>query len=105
MRAGQLDRTVTQVRHIQTGTIGYGEPVYEDVPLRTFKAELIYKTEDEKFAASQIYEERTVTFRTRFIADIEATDKLICESRTYDVLGWREIGLRRGLEISAKFTT
>ncbi|MEQ8444864.1 MAG: phage head closure protein [Pelagibacterium sp.] len=101
-----MNRKVTQIRYVDTGeTIGYGEPLFEDRPIRTFRAEMVLKTEDEEFAASQVYESRTVTFRTRFIADIEATDKIECEGRVCNVLGWREIGLRRGLEISARWTT
>lgn len=102
MRIGSLDRLAHVLRPTAIGETGLGETVYEDQRTRTLWVTLIYKAETEEFAASQRLAVRTVTFRSRFFPDLRATDKIECEGVVYDVKGWREIGRREGLEISAE---
>jgi SPP1 family predicted phage head-tail adaptor len=103
MRAGQLDRRVTVLRNVQIGVTELNEPIYELQELRTVWAAKIHKSEDEKFAASQFYSQRIVTFRTRYMAELVETDKLMCEGLTYNIKGIRELGRREGLEIAAEW--
>jgi SPP1 family predicted phage head-tail adaptor len=102
MRAGDLDRRVTILRPIVTGTNDFNEPIVEPVAVRTVWASLIFKSADEEFAAGQRYAVRIVTFRMRFMADLAETDSLQCEGVTYDVKGIKELGRRDGLEIAAE---
>ncbi|HEY4200046.1 MAG TPA: head-tail adaptor protein [Devosiaceae bacterium] len=101
MRSGSLDRTVTVIQRVEIGRDpDYNTPIFEE---QTFaiKAQLTNQAEDEKFAASQVYESRVVTFTTRMFA-LDATATLECEGVSYGVIGIRQIGRRRGLEIKAK---
>lgn len=77
-------------------------------------AEKIHKSEDEKFAASQRYASRVVTFRTRWLPimgdgvlterkPLIETDRIRCDGLVYDIKGIRELGFRRGLEIAAEY--
>ena len=63
MKAGKLDRQLTVLRKAQTGTSDLNEPIYGWAALRTVWAALIFKTEDESFAAGQRYAKRVVTWR------------------------------------------
>ena len=102
MRAGDLKWSVTILR--QSPELNeWNEPVGEWLPLRTVRAQKIHKAEDEKFAASQRYESRTVSFRMYFQADILPTDRLLCDGLEYDIRGIRELGFRRGTEIAAEY--
>jgi len=103
MRAGKLDRRLTITRRVQAGTDGLNQPVFEWQAVRTVWAAKIHKSEDEQFAAAQRYATRTVTFRTRYFADVVETDRLQCEGQTYNVTGIREIGRRAGLDIAAEW--
>lgn len=84
-------------------TDDYGEQLAEWNEVRTIRAQKIHKAEDERVAASQQYESRTVTFRTYFFPDITATDRLRCDGLIYEIHGIRELGFRRGLEIAAEY--
>lgn len=103
MKAGKLDRELTVLRRVQTGTSDLNEPIYAWQVLRTVWAALVFKTEDESFAAGQRYAKRAVTWRTRFMDDITAEHRLQAGGETYNVLGIREIGRRAGLEIAAEW--
>ena len=101
MRKGSLDRTLTVTKRVEIGRDPiYNSPIYETQSFDV-KARLVHQAEDEKFAASQLYEARLVTFTTHMFV-LDATASLECEGVNYDVIGIREIGRRRGLEIKAK---
>jgi hypothetical protein len=103
MRKGSLDRTVTVTQQVEIGRDPiFNTPVYED-SICKIKAHLSHQSEDEKFAASQVYESRVVTFTTHMFA-LDATASLECEGVIYGVIGIRQLGRRRGLEIKAKAT-
>jgi SPP1 family predicted phage head-tail adaptor len=102
MRAGELNRRAALLRRVQVGEGSLGDPIYEWQRCRSLDVALIYKNETEEFAASQRFAVRTVTFRTRYFPDLEATDRIVCEGVTYDVKGQRQMGRRAGLEIAAE---
>lgn len=102
MRAGDLRWRITILR--QTGeSNSWAEDLDTWEEVRTVRAMKIHKSEDERFAAEQRYESRTVTFRTYFLADLLVTDRLRCDGLEYDIRGIRELGFRRGTEIAAEF--
>jgi SPP1 family predicted phage head-tail adaptor len=103
MRAGTLDRRVTVLRRVQVGETPLNEPIFEWQEVRTVWAAKVHKSEDEKFAASQVYAQRVVTFRTRFMSDLAETDRLVCDGLTYNLKGIRELGRRDGLEVAAEW--
>lgn len=102
MRPGAMCWRVTILRQTdQTNELNEPLDIWNEV--RTIRAEKIHKAEDEKFAASQRYESRTVTFRIWYWPDIVATDRLRCVGLVYEIRGIRELGFRRGLEIAAEY--
>ena len=102
MRAGDLRWRVTILRETEIGRTAANEPVLEWSEVRTVRAAKIHKSEDEAFSASRNYEVRNVTFRTYHLADLAATDRLQCDGETYEIKGIRELGFRRGLDITAE---
>ncbi len=105
MRAGNFNRMVELVRDVETGRDDYNQPVVEPSTVATFWASKIFKSEDEQYAASQVYATRVVTFRSHHIEDVRPTDRLVCEGETFNIRGTREIGYREGIEITAQSTT
>lgn len=102
MRAGDLRWRLTILRQTNA-TNDWSEQLDVWEELRTVRAMKIHKSEDERFAASQRYESRTVTFRTNYLPDLLATDRLRCDGLEYEIRGIRELGFRRGTEIAAEF--
>jgi head-tail adaptor len=102
---GTLNRMVELRRDVTTGTDAYGQPIVTEQTVRRFWAAKIFKSEDEKVAAAAVYSVRLVTFRAHHFDGLEQTDRLVCEGETFNVLGWRELGLRAGLEITARSVT
>lgn len=104
MRTGPLNRYVKVWREVQIGIDPlFNTPIYGDTIVAEFWAALVPKSEEERFAASQIYASQVVVFRTHFMDDLTETDRLECDGKTYNIVGLREIGYRAGLEITAKW--
>lgn len=103
MRIGAMNRRVTILRRVQTGTDSLNSPIFEWQSVRTVWAEEIHKREDERFAVDQRYAVRVVTFRTHYLSDISEVDRLECDGLTYDVKGIRELGFHEGTEIAAEW--
>ena len=101
MRPGDMRWRLTILRRVQTGTNELNEPVFDYQPIRTVRAQKIHKTEDEAFAAQQTYAARVVTFRTYYQADLTETNRLRSDGTDYNIVGFRELGRRSGLEIQA----
>src|SRR5690606_33405087 len=100
----QFNRLVELVRDVETGRDSYNQPIVEPSTIARFWAAKIFKSEDERYSASQVYAVRLVTFRSHFIEDVRPTDRLTCEGETYNIRGVREIGYREGIEITAQST-
>lgn len=61
-------------------------------------------SDGERVAAAEV----SATITTRFeipwaeeYSDLNPTDRLICDGRTYDIWGAKELGYREGIEITA----
>ena len=103
MRAGTLNRMLKQWRKVEIGRDPFSNtPIYQDQAINSFWAALVPKSEEERFAASQIYASQVVVFRTFYIDDIRETDEIEYEGAHYNIAGIREIGYRAGTEITAK---
>jgi len=102
MKSGSLDRNVTVLKMVVDDS-GPFNPVKSWLPWLKVRARIEYNSEDEKFAAGELYEERIVTFETRWFAGADAQDRLYCEGQYYDILGVRELERRRGLEFKARW--
>lgn len=100
-----LDRRLTVVQQIQTGTTPLGTPIIEDVPTTIWTAKNDV-SDGERFAAGQVGSHVMTRFVVRwndFTRSIRPVDDLLFERRSYNILGIKETqdGRRRFLEITA----
>jgi len=102
MRAGELRWRITILRETEIGRTVANEPVMQWTEWRTVRAAKRHKNEDEAFAASKNYEVRNVTFRAYYIPGLAVTDRLQCDGDEFEIKGIRELGFRRGMDITAE---
>lgn len=101
MRAGRLDRRIELQKNSPTQNTA-GEEVDNWTELYTVWAEVIPVRGSERYASQQdaaVIEEK---FRIRYLSDITPKNRILYNSRIYDIKGVLEIGRREGLEIHAK---
>lgn len=67
----------------------------------TVRAELVQRQTDENDTAAGEGTESRVTFRVWYIQDITTSDRILYDGNSYQIASVTEIGLRRGLEITA----
>lgn len=104
MRAGDLNRSIAILRKVNVGEPNdYGEYETEWQTIHRPRANVKWGQVAEKVdtTASQRFAAATVTFRTRWIADLRPTDVVTFDGRNYNILGSAEVGRRVGLEITA----
>ena len=101
MRAGELDRRVTLQHRELSDADTQGERTETFVTYATVWAKKREVTERERFTAQQVQAELDAIFTIRYRNDVLATDRLICEGRTYNIRPGREIGRREGLDLAA----
>jgi SPP1 family predicted phage head-tail adaptor len=61
-------------------------------------------SDGERFRANEIGSQANVRFLTRwdeFSGDVDTKDRIICEGKTYEIVGTKEIGRRKEVEITA----
>jgi SPP1 family predicted phage head-tail adaptor len=102
--AGDLDRRAT----IQRATVApdaFNEPIETWASVATVWASKRDVSDGERFRSDQTIAGLTTRFVVRHssvTATITPKDRLVCEGRTYDIHGVKEVhGTRRFLEISA----
>jgi head-tail adaptor len=103
MQAGQMDRRVRFERATLTDDGVAMTEVWapHGAPIWAAKAEI---SDGERWRAGEVAAHVTTRFRVRwsaFAAGITAKDRLVCEGRTFDITGVKEIGRREGLEFTA----
>lgn len=104
MRASSLDRRILIQKPIKerdqfnnlviTGWTNF-------ISVRASKKDV---SDSEKIAAQEVGAEITTRFQVRWnslIANVDAKDQLICEGKTYQIVGIKELGRRLGREITA----
>lgn len=104
MQAGKLDRRVQFLRadRIDDGYqerpgdfVAHGGPVW---------AARQFVRDAERYAASTVGVDAVARFTVRystFTAQITHMDRLVCEGRTYGIVGIKELGRRVGIEFTA----
>lgn len=103
MRAGKLDRRVTIRRSTETHD-GFANVQGAPSDLATVAAERQPISDGERSQQGGVFASATVRFRIRYsaaVADINPKDRLVCEGRAYDILGVKDLGRRKGFEITA----
>jgi head-tail adaptor len=101
MRAGKLDRQIT-IQRVTTTLDSAGTVQEAWATLTTLRAEKLDDAIDEHTGQQGATTDRTVTFRTRFVAGLTVADQLSFEGQAFNLLQVKEIGRRRGLELRAE---
>ena len=108
--AGRRDRAIT-VRQKTFAQDDYGQPTMSTTTDTTLWAEVLYPgSAGESVKSYQAFPERDVVFITRHPnptddaggLSISQIDTIVFESRSYNILGFEEIGRRDGLRIFCK---
>ncbi len=98
MKAGKLDRTIT-IQRATTTLSAAGTPSETWTSLIDLRAEIVDADATEQTRDHGASTETAITFLTRFVDGITVADRLVYESRSFDIKAVAEIGRRRGLEI------
>lgn len=103
MQAGRMDRRLRIAQgSYQSGQLQTTLVWAEDGP--TVWAEKLEISDGERARQSGQEAAATTRFRIRWsaaVAGLNPKDRVVCEGRTYDVVGVKELGRREGLEITA----
>lgn len=103
MRAGDLDRSIV-IQAATTTQNAFGEPVETWAKIHTdatIAARIVPTRGAERFTAQQVVGKAVVTFRVRYRTDVTTLNRIVYDSRNWDITDVREIGRREGLEIDA----
>ena len=109
-QAGRRDRSITVNQETLTQD-NYGQPTVSSVTTTAMWAEVLYPgSANESMKAHQIFPQRDVAFIVHHPnptdspsgLSINQSNTITFESRTYEVLGFEEIGRRDGLRIFCK---
>ena len=103
MRASQLDREII----IQKATVSkdsFNEDIRTWSNYITVRASKQDLRDAERVAAQEIGADMDARFQVRWsrkISLVNPKDRLICEGRTYEIVGIKELGRHEGREITA----
>lgn len=102
MRAGDMDRRIELQHRTLAAANAHGEQVPSWATYATVWAQRLEGGGREQFVAATTYASTEVRFRIRHRTDVLVTDRVVFDSKTFDVLGTAEIGRKEGLEIFAR---
>jgi head-tail adaptor len=103
MRAGELDRIIV-LRRATVTKDALNTPVKTWSDLATVRGSKRDVSDGEKLAIAAPGAQISTRFQIRWAAawaDLGPKDQLVCDGRTYNIVGVKELQRRRGLEISA----
>jgi SPP1 family predicted phage head-tail adaptor len=101
--AGSLDRRIT-IQRVTTAPNEFNEPIETWRDLVTVFASKQDISDAERWSAGAIGAEITTRFQIRYssqLAALDNRDRVIFDGRVFDIAGVKEIGRRKGLEITA----
>lgn len=102
VQAGKLDRRIV-LQQCTTTLNALREPVEAYATLATVYAEVSPSDAAEGQGADSTQARASTRFMIRYRTDITEKDRIVHDSRSYKILGIREMGRREMLEISAVF--
>lgn len=104
MQAGGMDRRLRIERAGAAAFDGFQNVPGAFAELATVWAEKLEISDGERARQSGVEASATTRFRIRWsttVAGLNPKDRVVCEARTYDIVGVKELGRREGLEITA----
>ena len=103
MKAGDLDRRIAIERYSTTYNDD-NEPTEGWAEIGKRWASKKDVSDGEKIRAAEVGATVTTRFQVRWDSltrTLTAADRIVCEGKTYDIAGTKELGRREGIEISA----
>jgi SPP1 family predicted phage head-tail adaptor len=98
MRIGPLDRRLT-LQSKQTALDASGQPIETWSTVAEIWGQIVPQRGAERFAAQQIVGHAVTTFRIRWRAGVSVLNRLLYDSKIWDILDVREVRRREALEI------
>jgi SPP1 family predicted phage head-tail adaptor len=102
--AGKLDRRITAERASVT-TDAFGGVVETWYELATVWAEKLDLSDGERWRTAEVAAQVTTRFRIRWRLAVTVEDRIVCDGRTFEVHGVKELGRREGQEITCAART
>ncbi len=100
--AGKLTRSI-EIQRATNTTDDAGAPVKVWSKLAAVKAELVERaTKDERIPDHGQISREALLFRMRWLSGVTLSDRVIYAGNDYEIKKIAEIGIRRGLEITAE---
>ncbi len=101
--AGDLDRLIQLQHGTATNDPESNEPIRTYTTYATVWAQMEFLRSTEGQAEAREYADYGLYFTIRFRSDVDAEDRIIFESQSYEIIGQaRELGRRNGLKIQAR---
>lgn len=103
MQAGKLDRRIV-LQRATVATDAFNQPVQTWGTLATVWASAKPISDGERARAGEVFSSLSMRFQIRYsstVANLDTRDRVVFDSRTYDIVAVKEIGRREGLEITA----
>lgn len=98
MRAGRLDQSITIQQFTHT-VDDYGGPIQTWTDLATVRAQIVQQTTEEFIRGFGAADETAIIFRIRWLANVDAADRIVFDGRIHNLKEIKEIGRRKGLEL------
>jgi SPP1 family predicted phage head-tail adaptor len=98
MKAGQLDRVIT-VQSFASVPDSWGTPVPTWTNVATLRAHVIQSSTDEFIRAFGASDETVTVFRTRYIAGVTTSHRVVHDGKVHNIKEIKEIGRRKALEL------
>jgi SPP1 family predicted phage head-tail adaptor len=98
VRAGNLDRTITLLAHVEGEPDQYGNVTAGWTDAGTFRAAIVTLSTEEFLRSYGETSEAVIVFRTRFLPGVTTSHRVDFEGRIFDIKELKEIGRRDGLE-------
>lgn len=96
-----MDRRV-QLQRYTTARNPFNEPIKTYATYATVWAQKTDLTEYEAEEQAQQVAVNRTTFRIRHRSDVKATDRVLYDSKEYEVIGIKELGRREGLVLTTE---
>lgn len=101
MRAGKLD-TAIAIERGDWVSDEYGQTEWTFTPIATLRAQVIQQNTEEFMRGWGNAVESVTVFRTRWIEDLQITDRIKFNNISMGIIEVKPLGRRRGLEIRCK---
>lgn len=102
MDAGALDREI-ELKSVTVGTDSEtGDETESEVSVANVMAKYKPMTSKERFSAARDVSEDVGTFRIWWRSDVNKFNRIVYDSKTWEITGVAEVGRKEGLDLTAE---